>query len=159
MITETQTNKHLVVTLHNEGYAIPVRDVREIIRWTKITRVPQMPPHVSGVINLRGRVIPILDLRTRFGFTPEVGVRTCIVVVEVANSKGPAVIIGLVVDSVEEVAAIGQNEMEPPPDVGMNVDTRYLRGIAKTKGRVVMILDTMHVVAGIASTAEADAAA
>ena len=144
---KTTANKYLTVTLENESYGMAVLKVREIIRLQKITPVPQMPPYVKGVINLRGRVIPIVDLRLKFGLKAEIAERTCIVVVQVTMTSGSSVQMGLIVDSVEEVVTLGADEIEPTPEFGTRVDTTYLLGMAKIKGQVKTLLDIDRVVA------------
>jgi purine-binding chemotaxis protein CheW len=139
--------KYLTVVLDNEAYGIAVLKVREIIRMQKITPVPQMPGFVKGVINLRGRVIPIVDLRVKFGLKAEFAERTCIVVVQVKLPNEQVVQMGLIVDSVEEVVTLNAGEIEPTPDFGMRVDTSYLLGMAKVKGQVKTLLDIDRVVA------------
>jgi purine-binding chemotaxis protein CheW len=121
--------------------------VREIIRMQKITPVPQLPGFVKGVINLRGRVIPVVDLRVKFGLEAVFGERTCIVVVQVKLPSEQIVQMGLIVDSVEEVATLTDEEIEPTPDFGAKVDTTYLLGMAKVKGQVKTLLDIDRVVA------------
>lgn len=139
--------KYLTVVLDNEAYGIAVIKVREIIRLQKITPVPQMPGFVKGVINLRGRVIPVIDLRVKFGLKAEFAERTCIVVVQVALSAEQTVQMGLIVDSVEEVVSLASGEIEPTPEFGTRIDTSYLLGMAKVKGQVKTLLDLDRVVA------------
>lgn len=139
--------KYLTVVLESEAYGIAVLKVREIIRLQKITPVPQMPAFVKGVINLRGRVIPIVDLRAKFGLKAEFTERTCIVVVQVKLPADQAVQMGLIVDSVEEVVTLAANEIEPTPDFGASISTDYLLGMAKVKGQVKTLLDIDRVVA------------
>src|SRR6185369_9339271 len=139
--------KYLTVVLENEAYGIGVLKVREIIRMQKITPVPQMPGFVKGVINLRGRVIPVIDLRVKFGLKAEFAERTCIVVVQVAVSAEQTVQMGLIVDSVEEVVNLTPGEIEPTPEFGTRIDTSYLLGMAKVKGQVKTLLDLDRVVA------------
>lgn len=141
------TGKYLTVVLDQEHYGIAVLKVREIIRMQKITPVPQMPHFVKGVINLRGRVIPVIDLRAKFDLKAEFGARTCIVVVQVRMASGDAVNTGLIVDSVEEVANLTNEEIEPAPEFGARVDTSYILGMAKVKDIVSMLLDIDRVVA------------
>jgi purine-binding chemotaxis protein CheW len=141
------SGKYLSVVLANEGYGISVLKVREIIRIQKITPVPQMPAFVKGVINLRGRVIPVVDLRTKFGLTADYTERTCIVVVQVEASSVKALQMGLVVDSVDEVLNATSEMIEPTPEFGAVVDTRYLLGMIKSKGQVKTLLDIDRVVA------------
>jgi len=139
--------KYLTVALDNESYGVAVLKVREIIRMQKITTVPQMPEFVKGVINLRGRVIPIIDLRVKFGLKAEFAERTCIVVVQVKVSATQNVQMGLIVDSVEEVVNLSGTEIEPTPDFGTRIDTGYILGMAKVKGAVKTLLDIDRVVA------------
>lgn len=145
--TGALSGKYLTVVLDREAYGIAVLKVREIIRLQKITPVPQVPDFVKGVINLRGRVIPIIDLRTKFGLKAECAERTCIVVVQVSLRADQAVQMGLIVDSVEEVVTLNANEIEPTPDFGTRIDTSYLLGMAKVKGQVKTLLDIDRVVA------------
>ncbi len=146
--TATQNaGKYLTVALDNESYGVAVLKVREIIRMQKITPVPQMPEFVKGVINLRGRVIPIIDLRVKFGLKAAFAERTCIVVVQVKVSATQNVQMGLIVDSVEEVVNLAGNEIEPTPDFGTRIDTGYILGMAKIKGTVKTLLDIDRVVA------------
>src|SRR4051812_29302447 len=138
--------KYLTVALDNEAYGIAVLKVREIIRMQKITPVPQMPAFVKGVINLRGRVIPVVDLRVKFGLKAEFADRTCIVVVQVKLPTSQTVQMGLIVDSVEEVVTLSSTEIEPTPDFGTKINTEYLLGMAKVKGLVKTLLDIDRVV-------------
>jgi len=107
--------KYLTFTIQNESYGIDVLKVREIIRLTDITAVPQMPAYIKGVINLRGKIIPVLDLRSRFGFPETSTDLTCIVVVQVKLPDGKNTQMGLVVDGVEEVTNIAPGDIEAPP--------------------------------------------
>ena len=155
--TTTPSVKYLTVVLDSEAYGIAVLKVREIIRLQKITPVPQMPDFVKGVINLRGRVIPVVDLRLKFGLKAEFGERTCIVVVQVKISAENSVQMGLIVDTVEEVVTLSSGEIEPTPDFGTRIDTSYILGMAKIKGVVKTLLDIDRVVSP--STVEAMVAA
>ncbi len=139
--------KYLTFHLQAEAYAIDVLKVREIIRLTAITLVPQMPPHIRGVINLRGKIIPVMDLRLRFDFSAGNDTeQTCIVVVQVKLPDGQAAQMGLVVDGVEEVINIADGDIEPPPHFGGRLATDCLLGIAKVKGVVKSLLDIDRVV-------------
>jgi purine-binding chemotaxis protein CheW len=131
----------------DEFYGIAVRSVREIIRLQKITSVPQLPAHVRGVINLRGRVIPIIDLRMKFGLKAESNDRTCVVVVQVDSAAGTALSMGLIVDTVDEVTTITETEIEPLPEFGCQIDRSCLLGLAKVKGQVKTLLSIEQVVA------------
>ena len=133
--------KYLTFALADEEYALPVLKVREIIKMMEITQVPKVPPHVKGVINLRGKVIPIVDLRLKFGFPPQDATeRTCIIVVDAALNGGRSSL-GFVVDGVNEVMNIATDEIEPTPDFGEQVDTAYMQGVAKRGSHVKMLLD------------------
>src|SRR5262245_17447984 len=133
--------KYLTFTLGHEDYGLPVLRVREIIKMMDITEVPQVPPHIKGVLNLRGKVIPVVDLRLKFGFAQgEVTPHTCIIVVEVALPAG-RVMMGIIVDHVLEVVNIVPDEIEHTPQFGEHVRTDYMKGVAKVKGTVKILLD------------------
>lgn len=149
----SHAGKYLTIGIGRDAYGIPVLRVREIIRMQRITSVPQVPDYVKGVINLRGRVVPVVDLRVKFGAPPEIAERTCIVVVYVRLPSSPNVQMGLIVDGVEEVVNVSAAEIEPAPDFGASVDTSYVLGMAKTKGQVKVLLDIDRVVASEALTA------
>src|SRR5512142_1847261 len=118
--------KYLAFALGNEEYGLPVLKVREIIKVMDITQVPQVPPHVRGVINLRGKVIPVIDLRLKFGFaSQDYTERTCIIVVDVSLG-GANVMMGIVVDSVSEVLNIAGADIDETPDFGGQVTTDYI---------------------------------
>ena len=141
--------KYLTFTLGHESYGIDVLKVREIIRQTNITAVPQMPAHVRGVINLRGKIIPVMDLRLKFGFAEAATTeQTCIIVVQVKLPDGKAAPMGLVVDGVEEVANIAGADIEETPDFGGQICTDYILGMAKVKNAVKALLDIDRVVGG-----------
>lgn len=134
--------KYLTFALGHESYGVPVLAVREIIRFCPITPVATMPPHVRGVINLRGRVIPVVDLRVRFGLpAAEEHDRTCIVVAQVAAAAGGTRPYGVIVDAVEEVASFAAADLEPAPDFGGAVDARFITGMAKGPAGVVVLVD------------------
>ena len=134
--------KYFTFALGSESYGIPVLKVREIIRLCPVTPVATMPPHVRGVINLRGKVIPLVDLRTRFGLPAALDDdRTCIVVTQVAAPQGGTRSYGVIVDGVEEVVHFDAADIEPTPDFGGAIDVRFLTGIAKGRERVTMLVD------------------
>ena len=142
-----QAGKYLTFTLQGESYGIDVLKVREIIRVTTITAVPQMPAYVRGVINLRGKIIPVMDLRLRFGFADTAGTdQTCIIVVQVKLADGKATQMGLVVDGVEEVVNLAPGDIEGTPDFGGKISTDYIIGMAKVKGTVKTLLNIDRVV-------------
>ena len=139
--------KYLTFNLQNESYGIDVLKVREIIRLTSITAVPQLPSHIRGVINLRGKIIPVMDLRARFDFPSTASTeQTCIVVVQVKLPDGKATQMGLVVDGVEEVINLAENDIEETPNFGGQICTDYIVGIAKVNGVVKSLLDIDSVV-------------
>ena len=146
--TSALAGKYLTFMLGAESYAISVLKVREIIRLAPITVVPQMPPYVKGVINLRGKIIPVVDLRLRLGVVQTDSDSTCIVVVQVRGPAQAVLAMGLIVDSVEEVLNIAAGDLEPTPDFGCQVDTAYILGMAKIKGMVKALLDIDRVVGG-----------
>lgn len=144
--TAALAGKYLTIALGEEAYGIAVLKVREIIRMQKITTVPQMPPFVQGVINLRGRVIPVIDMRIKFGVPAVFAERTCIVVGQVKVTGLAHVQMGFIVDRVEEVVTLSAEEIEPTPDFGSSISTQYLLGMAKVKGAVKTLLDIDKVV-------------
>ena len=131
----------LLFHLGEEEFGIQVQKVREIMGVQDITQVPQTPPHVKGVINLRGKVIPVVDLRLKFEMpSREYTHRTCIIVVQVSSPRG-AMLMGIVVDGVVEVLNIVGAEVEDAPDFGTEVEVPYVMGMAKFKGKVKILLD------------------
>jgi purine-binding chemotaxis protein CheW len=157
-ITGTLAGKYLTFFLGDETYGISVLKIREIIRLTGITAVPQMPDYVKGVINLRGKIIPVVDLRLRFGLgSGQATEHTCIVVVQVERPDKTRLAMGIVVDDVEEVTNIAAADIEETPDFGVQVDTSYLLGMAKIKGVVKTLLDIDRVL-GTAQIAPVTAA-
>lgn len=133
--------KYLTFTLAEEEYGIGILKIKEIIGMMPITSVPKTPRFVKGVINLRGKVIPVIDLRLRFGIKElEYTERTCIIVVEIEGQTG-IVLIGIVVDAVSEVLNIKSEDMENTPSFGAKLDTRYILGMAKIEGGVKILLD------------------
>lgn len=134
--------KYLTFMLGSEHYSLPILKVREIMRLCPITPVPRMPAYIQGVINLRGKIVPVLDLRARFRL-PEFTDRdrVCIIVVQLDSADGKANLMGMIVDIVEEVSQFTQAEIEPTPDFGGLIDTRYITGMTNTKGTVKTLLD------------------
>ena len=128
--------KYLTFNLAGEQYGLEILKVQEIIGLMDITSVPQTPDYVRGVVNLRGKVIPIIDLRKKFGLeTIEDTEQTCIIVVDVG------MLMGIIVDTVQEVHDIPSASIEPPPQLGMNVDTSFILGMGKVKEEVKILLD------------------
>lgn len=158
--SRSAANKYLTFVLGTEHYGLPILKVQEIIGILDITPVPRMPSHVRGVINLRGKVIPVIDLRLRFGIEASAdSKRTCIVVVQIRPSgSGDTVTMGMVVDVVSEVQDIPSDQIEPAPAFGTTVDTAYILGVGKLGKRVVILLDIDRVLTAT-ELATADVAA
>ena len=136
-----KTGKYLTFTLEDETYGIGILKVKEIIGMMPITSVPQTPEFVKGVINLRGKVIPILDLRLKFTMEAvPYSERTCIIVVEIESDES-TVLIGVVVDAVSEVLNIREEEIEPTPKFGTRLNTEHILGMAKMEGGVKILLN------------------
>ena len=151
--------RYLTFVLGQESYGIGVLTVREIIRLTEITSVPQLPAHVKGVINLRGKVIPIIDLRCKFNLAQiETTDRTCIVVVQIRSDSGARSLAGLIVDAVEGVVDVPVNDVEGIPNFGGKIRADYIFGMAKVGKRVKMLLDVDRVVRGDSSVPDAEGA-
>ena len=133
--------KYLTFSLAGEEYGIGILKIKEIIGMMSITTVPQTPEFVKGVINLRGKVIPVIDLRLRFGMEViDYTERTCIIVVEIEGSAG-TVQIGIVVDAVSEVLNVNAEDVEETPTFGAKLNTDYILGMAKMEGGVKILLD------------------
>lgn len=138
---DQRAGKYLTFLLGNEEFAIQVLRVREIMGVQEITAVPQTPSYVKGVINLRGKVIPVVDLRLKFSLAElEYTPRTCIIVVQIQSEAG-VMMIGVIVDAVSEVLTLQAADIEDTPDFGNGVATPYLLGMAKIKGKVKILLD------------------
>lgn len=138
---DARAGKYLTFQLSNEEFGIRVLKVREIMGIQEITAVPQTPSHIKGVINLRGKVVPVIDLRLKFGLAAaDYTQRTCIIVTQVQGDSG-AVLMGIVVDGVSEVLNLTGAEIEDTPDFGEEISGGYLLGMAKVKGKVKILLD------------------
>lgn len=138
---ENSGGKYLTFVLAKEEYGIPILKVREIIKFLEITSIPKTPGYIKGVINLRGKIIPIMDLRLKFGLEEkEYNERTCIVVVEITINDTRK-LMGLIVDTVSEVVNLTTNQIEPPPEYGYQNNQGYLIGVGKVKERVILLLD------------------
>jgi purine-binding chemotaxis protein CheW len=136
-----QAGKYLTLFLGHEEYGLEVTKVQEIIRMLPITRVPRAPSFIRGVVNLRGRIVPVLELRTRLGMESVAEVReTCIVVVQSGDLT-----MGIIVDQVRDVLDIQADEIHDVPDFGVSVDTGYLCGLARREQRVVLLLEVDRV--------------
>lgn len=139
--------KYLTFCVGEELYGLEILKVQEIIGLMTVTHVPRTPSFVRGVINLRGRIIPVVDLRSKFDLEPKEDTeRTCIVVVQVERDHR-SVVMGLLVDEVSEVINVQASQLEPTPSLGADVDTAFLVGLAKVNQKVVMLLDVDRVLA------------
>lgn len=139
--TTNKTGKYLTFSLEDEEYGIGILKVKEIIGMMPITSVPRTPDFVKGVINLRGKVIPVIDLRSKFDMKSiPYNERTCIIVVEI-DADDTTVLVGIVVDSVSEVLNIKEEDIEETPTFGTKLDTQYILGMAKMEGGVKILLN------------------
>ena len=150
VVSETMRDvagQYLTFEVADEIYGLPILTVQEIIGIMPVTRVPRTPEYVRGVINLRGKVIPVVELRTKFGIgTIEDTARTCIIVVQVSHG-GQDVIMGILVDEVSEVIHIGEDAIAPAPSFGSSVPVEFILGMGKVGQKVIMLLDVDKVLA------------
>lgn len=145
---EVKDCRQLTFVLNSGHYGFPINTVKEVIGLIKITHVPNVPKFIKGVINLRGKIMPVMDLRLKFEMPEcDYNERTCIIIVSV-HIKGEEKTIGVLVDRVSEVLDIKLDDVEPPPQYGSNDGVSFLKGIGKVKGRVVMLLDIDEVIGG-----------
>lgn len=144
-VEEENQNQYLTFVLAGETFAIPILRIKEIIEYGQLTTVPMMPAFIRGVINLRGSVVPVVDLAARFG-KQATGItrRTCIVIIEI-ESAGEKQDVGVMVDSVNEVLEIPAREIEPPPSFGARIRADFIQGMGKIAGKFVIILDVDRV--------------
>ncbi len=142
-----QTRQYLTFVLGNEVFAMGILAIKEIIEYAELTEVPMTPDYLRGVINLRGAVVPVIDLAIRFGRPASpVTKRTCIVIIEI-EANGERHILGVVVDAVNAVLDIPATDIEPPPAFGTRIRTDFIQGMAKVNGKFVVLLDVDHVLA------------
>ena len=155
-----ESEQHLTFGLGKETFAIPIRRIREILQFEALTEVPLTPPFVRGVLNMRGAVVPVVDLSVRFERDlTKIGPRTCVVIIEVPTAE-EAVVLGVLVDQVNEVLEIAPEDVEPAPSFGSSVRPDFVSGVAKVGSRFVIVLDVAHAlsVEELASLAEHGAA-
>jgi purine-binding chemotaxis protein CheW len=137
----TETTQYLTFMLGEEVFALDVAKVREILDFTTVTKVPQTPAYMRGVINLRGSVVPVLDLRLKFGMSAtEKTVNTCVIVVEMVVD-GEVMVLGVLADSVQEVIDLEPAQIEPAPRIGITINTEFILGMGKHNELFIMILD------------------
>jgi purine-binding chemotaxis protein CheW len=144
----SRANKYLTFQLGGESYGLEILKVQEIIGIMTVTRVPRTPGFMRGVINLRGKVIPVIDLRLKFSMASREDTdRTCIIVVRVVDDARE-VTMGVIVDEVSEVQTIDESQIEPPPSFGTTMDTEFILGMGKAGDKVVILLDVDRVLSG-----------
>ncbi len=137
----TETGQYLTFKLEEEVFALDISKVREVLDYTTVTKVPQTPDFMLGVINLRGSVVPVVDMRLKFGMTKtETTVNTCIIIVEI-DLDGEVTILGALADSVQEVMELDPDQIEPPPRIGTRLKTKFIRGMGKRESEFIIILD------------------
>ncbi len=140
-LDEQQTLQLLTFSLDFEVFGAEISQIQEVLEYTKISRIPRMPAYMLGVINLRGNVVPVIDLRKRFDMAEaQVTVDTCIVIVEV-ELDGERTSLGLLADAVKEVMVLPKKEISNPPKVGASIDSRFIYGIGKASNEFIIILD------------------
>jgi purine-binding chemotaxis protein CheW len=136
-----ETSQYLTFKLSDEIFALDISKVREVLDYTTITKVPQTPEFMRGVINLRGSVVPVVDMRLKFGMSKtDKSVNTCIIIVEI-NVDRETTILGCLADSVQEVMDLEPNQIEPAPKIGTRLKTDFIKGMGKRKENFVIILD------------------
>lgn len=137
----TETGQYLTFELQEEVFALDISKVREVLDYTRVTKVPDTPEFMLGVINLRGSVVPVVDMRLKFGMSKtEKTLNTCIIIVEV-ELDGETTILGALADSVEEVMELDPDRIEPPPRIGTRLKTKFLKGMGKRDEHFIIILD------------------
>jgi purine-binding chemotaxis protein CheW len=148
VIKEAEAGKYLTFRLSREEYGLEILKVQEIIGIMNVTHVPKLPDFVRGVINLRGKVIPVVELRRKFGMTAQEDTeKTCVIVVQDA-SEARSKTIGIIVDEVSEVMDIAADYIEPRPSFGQSVDTEFILGVGRVDSKVIMLLDIDNVLSG-----------
>ena len=141
-ICHAEANQYLTFKLGDETFGLDIRKVREVLDFTNITKVPQTPAYMLGVINLRGSVVPVVDLRLKFGMTrAEKTVNSCVIIIEVEMS-GEKVVMGAMADAVQEVLDLEPEQIEPPPRIGIRMNMDFIRGMGKNDDQFIIILDS-----------------
>ncbi|MBI5894162.1 MAG: chemotaxis protein CheW [Deltaproteobacteria bacterium] len=139
--TITQTTQYLTFKLEEEIFAFDISQVREVLDFTTVTKVPRTPEFMRGVINLRGSVVPVVDMRIKFGMPKaEKTVNTCTIIVEI-NLDGEKIVLGAMADSVQEVIDLEPNQIEPAPRIGTRLKTEFIKGMGKRNDQFIIILD------------------
>lgn len=139
--TITETGQYLSFKLEEEVFALDISKVREVLDFTKVTKVPQTPDFMLGVINLRGSVVPVVDMRLKFGLSKtERTLNTCIIIVEI-ELDGETTVLGALADSVQEVLELDPDHIEPPPRIGTRLKTTFIKGMGKRDDKFLILLD------------------
>lgn len=135
------TNQYLSFQLDDEVFGLEIGKVREVLDFTSITKIPQTPDYMCGVINLRGKVVPVMDLHLKFNMEPtETTVNTCIIITEI-NLRGETTVLGALSDSVQEVLDIAPEQIEPSPQIGTKLQTNFIKGMGKHNDEFIILLD------------------
>ena len=144
-LSSVESDQHLTFVLSDEEFAIPVMTIKEIIQYDHLTKVPMVPSFIRGVVNLRGNVVPVLNLSTKFGLEVNpVSKRTCIIIMD-AQIDGEEIVIGIVVDKVLQVIEITEENIEPAPTLGATIRTEFIKGMGKLDNNFIIILDIAQV--------------
>ncbi|MBI5643259.1 MAG: chemotaxis protein CheW [Deltaproteobacteria bacterium] len=139
--TVAETTQYLTFKLDSEVFALDISKVREVLDFTSVTKVPRTPDFMRGVINLRGSVVPVVDMRLKFGMSKtEQTVNTCIIIVEI-NLEGEKLVLGALADSVQEVIELEPGQIEPPPRIGTRLNTEFIKGMGKRDDQFIIILE------------------
>jgi purine-binding chemotaxis protein CheW len=144
-----ETTQYLTFKLRDEVFALDIGKVREVLDFTTVTKVPQTPDFMRGVINLRGNVVPVVDMRLKFGLSmTEKTVNTCVIITEI-DVDGETTVVGAMADSVQEVLDLEPDQIEPPPRIGAKLNTDFIMGMGKHNDQFIMILNIDKVFSGI----------
>ena len=142
MSDTNDTNKYLTFLLANEEYAVDILRVQEIKGWSKVTEIPNTPQYICGVVNLRGTIVPVIDLRLRFKLEcQKYGAMTVMIVIKVLSTNGKERIMGIIVDAVSDVYDVSENEIKAAPEFGSVISTEFVRGLATVEDKMVIVLD------------------
>ncbi|MBF0125272.1 MAG: chemotaxis protein CheW [Magnetococcales bacterium] len=140
--SSSEITQYLTFTLSQEIFAVEIFRVKEVLEYKPLTKIPNTPMFMRGIINLRGKVVPVIDMRTKLGMEEvERTVNTCIIIVEV-ESRGEMAVFGAIVDSVREVMELGPSQIEPAPKIGTNLNTDFIRGMGKQGDQFIILLNT-----------------
>ena len=141
-----ETNQYLTFKLEDEVFGLAIGKVREVLDFTTITKVPRTPEYMRGVINLRGSVVPVVDLHLKFGLAQtEKTVNTCIIIVEI-SMEGEITVLGALADSVQEVVELEPEQIEPAPKIGTKLNTEFIKGMGKREDQFIILLDIDKVI-------------